>query len=84
MWSPGVQRMGHLVMADIIDAANALAAALADDEIARIQRLSAPERHPEFDGESCVACGGPIHPTRLEMGKVRCVDCQHALELGAR
>lgn len=41
----------------------------------------AAEKHPDFDGESCLDCGAEIPELRLEMGRIRCVDCQTALEL---
>jgi len=41
---------------------------------------SGPEKHPEFDGESCVDCGIEIPKARLALCKVRCVDCQTLLE----
>ncbi len=40
----------------------------------------APESHPDFDGESCLDCGDTIPEVRLNMGKIRCVYCQEALE----
>lgn len=39
-----------------------------------------PEYHPDFDGESCVECGGEIPAGRLALAKVRCVPCQEVLE----
>lgn len=40
----------------------------------------APERHPDFDGESCLDCGDEIPKARLVMGRIRCVHCQEILE----
>jgi RNA polymerase-binding transcription factor DksA len=39
-----------------------------------------PETHPDFDGESCLECGGEIPGARLALGKIRCVACQGAIE----
>jgi RNA polymerase-binding transcription factor DksA len=67
-------------VADIADIANDrveqhLAAALG-----KAVGKSAPESHPDFDGENCVACIEPIPAARLALGKVRCVACQATLE----
>ena len=48
--------------------------------LAKAKAAMAPETHPDFDGESCVDCGDDIPKLRLNMGKVRCVHCQTALE----
>lgn len=40
----------------------------------------AKETHPDFDGESCIDCGDEIPQLRLNMGRIRCVHCQEALE----
>lgn len=44
------------------------------------RELIAPEKHPDFDGETCVSCGDDMPEERLKMGRVRCVYCQEALE----
>lgn len=38
------------------------------------------EHHPGFDGEHCLDCTGEIGEGRLKLGKIRCVECQTALE----
>ena len=43
-------------------------------------RAAAPQTHPDFDGEHCLACEEPINPLRLALGRMRCVDCQSRLE----
>jgi RNA polymerase-binding transcription factor DksA len=48
--------------------------------IAAVVARNAPEKHPDFDGETCIACGEFIPAERLALGKIRCVDCQSALE----
>ena len=69
-------------MADPADiAAETIETCLADAE-RRARGKSAPERHPDFDGQHCVEehCGVDIPAARLVLGKVRCVDCQTLLE----
>ena len=65
-------------MADLADiAAETVETCLADAE-RRARGKSAPEKHPDFDGLHCIEedCGIEIPAARLNMGKVRCVDCQ--------
>lgn len=53
-------------------------------ELADIQSraltLNQPERHPDFDGKTCIECGEDIPEARLRMHKIRCIDCQEELE----
>ncbi|MEX3984154.1 TraR/DksA C4-type zinc finger protein [Paraburkholderia sp. EG287A] len=70
--------------ADPLDEAAALSSAIADAAIEEVRRANAPEKHPDFDGESCVECGELIPKERLALGKVRCVHCQGRLELRQR
>lgn len=51
-----------------------------DAATARARQANAPQYHPDFDGEHCVACGEQIPIARLAMGKVRCVECQEREE----
>lgn len=54
-----------------------------DDRDRARQRLAAmngPQTHPDFDGVHCVDCDVDIPAGRLALHKVRCVDCQSALE----
>jgi len=69
-------------MADHADiATETLEVCLADAE-RRARGKSAPERDPRFDGAHCVeeVCGVEIPRERLNLGKVRCVDCQALAE----
>jgi len=43
-----------------------------------------PETHPDFDGSHCVDCGQAIPKLRLQMERVRCVDCQNIVEIKAK
>lgn len=73
-------------MSDHADiAAETVEACLADSE-RRYRGRSGPESHPAFDGLHCVEedCGVEIPTVRLNMGKVRCVDCQALLEARQR
>lgn len=64
-------------MADPADiAGETLEHCLADAE-RRARGKSAPEHDARFDGRHCVEedCGVEIPQARLDLGKVRCVDC---------
>jgi len=67
-------------MTDTVDAADAVTELWTADAERRARGKSAPESHPEFDGRSCVDCGDIIPTARLHLGRVRCVECQAALE----
>jgi hypothetical protein len=47
-----------------------------------VQARLQPESHPDFDGMHCVEprCAVVLPKARLEMGRIRCVSCQEALE----
>jgi RNA polymerase-binding transcription factor DksA len=45
------------------------------------RQRAAPETHADFDGKHCVDCGEIIPKGRRELGKVRCISCQQAIEL---
>lgn len=64
-----------------------------DGEIASVNELNhiihalknhkakvAPETHPDFDGNHCIECGEKIPEKRLNLGRIRCYECQTALE----
>lgn len=65
---------------DEVDIAQMNAQNELDSLLAAHQEKLKPETHPDFDGEHCVSCDVEIPALRLEMGKVRCVNCQQALE----
>lgn len=67
-------------MSDLLDEASELEHTLRETGVSAVRQLVKPELHPDFDGVHCVDCEVVIHPTRLKMGKVRCVDCQTFLE----
>ncbi len=45
-----------------------------------VRARTAPEKHPDFDGENCLVCSLPVPKQRLAMGRIRCVNCQAAVE----
>lgn len=67
---------------DPADIANDTLEVCQADALRRQLGSSAPETHPDFDGTHCVNddCGIVIPAKRLALGRVRCVDCQGALE----
>ena len=67
-------------MADIADIANDRVEQLQAEALKRQVGKSAPEMHPDFNGMDCVDCAEPVQPARLTLGRVRCVQCQRALE----
>lgn len=69
---------------DEADQASMLQIAENAQAIAKVKARLAPEKHPDFDGKNCVVCGEKIPRIRLDMGKVRCVHCQSALEIKSR
>ena len=69
-------------MADLADiAAETLEVCMAD-ALRRQLGKSAPEQDSRFDGAHCIEedCGVEIPRARLNMGRVRCVDCQVRVE----
>lgn len=65
---------------DEADIASALEQGLIAQALANHRHKVAPEKHPDFDGVHCVDCEVQIPQGRLQLGKVRCVDCQSELE----
>ena len=69
--SSGSDSLDHA--ADIQDAMNN--AGIADAAL-----KTAPQTHPDFDGENCVTCGDELPQVRLAYGRIRCVICQTKIE----
>jgi RNA polymerase-binding transcription factor DksA len=67
---------------DVIDQASQTSQLFLDANLKAQLGKSAPEVDHRFDGEHCVEehCEADLPPARLQLGKVRCVDCQQALE----
>jgi RNA polymerase-binding transcription factor DksA len=55
-----------------------------DAAIEAVREKVQPESHPDFDGAHCVECEEPLPPTRLALGRIRCVACQAQREHEAR
>lgn len=69
---------------DHVDIATEVVEVCLADAEARARGKSAPESDPEFDGFHCVDCGEEIPRLRLQMHRVRCVECQTFLERDTR
>ena len=53
---------------------------LRDYAVTQAALKAAPEKHPSFDGKHCIVCDVEIHPGRLALGRIKCIDCQEATE----
>lgn len=51
-----------------------------DEKIAEARGKVLPEYHEDFDNKHCVECGVLMVAKRLEMGRIRCVECQSVRE----
>jgi RNA polymerase-binding transcription factor DksA len=69
---------------DDADIASALEMGFIAKALAEHKSKVAPETHPDFDGETCIDCGADIPEARLKLYKIRCVDCQHSLEVKSK
>lgn len=52
--------------------------------LSKVRAALGPETHPDFDGKHCLDCGDTIPQKRRMMDKIRCVNCQDALERGSK
>lgn len=70
--------------ADEIDRANHLAEIANESAVADARRVAGPEQEQNADGTwptlECVECGEPIELGRLQLGRVRCFECQNEIE----
>lgn len=70
--------------ADDIDRAASLNLRQTEDAVRAARDKLAPEQVQNADGTwpepDCIDCGEPNDQRRLELGKVRCVECQTILE----
>lgn len=71
-----------------VDLANSLVEEFTASHVARIRGLNKPEQVKNEDGtwphEECIDCDEPIPEGRLNLGKVRCIECQSLRERHAR
>lgn len=65
---------------DEVDAAQMLQIAQNNMLIEEHSKKLEPEKHPDFDGETCIDCGDDIPKERLAWGRIRCTYCQEKLE----
>lgn len=65
---------------ELIDAAQEQQRENEERALAAVRANLAPQEHPAFDGSHCLDCDNLIPRERLEMGRMRCVSCQGALE----
>lgn len=79
--SYGNEQIDYDDVYDEADIASALEMGFIAKALADHKTKVAPESHPDFDGEHCIDCDAEIPEVRLNMGKIRCVDCQSELEL---
>lgn len=73
--------------ADDLDNAAVLTQQLNDAYVASVRRKAAPEQAQNLDGSWPVTeceCGEDIPLGRIALGKIRCIDCQQALERSRR
>jgi RNA polymerase-binding transcription factor DksA len=77
----GTEEINYDDIRDEADIASALEMDFIAKALADHKSKVAPESHPDFDGKHCIDCGVDIPLIRLNMGKIRCVDCQSELEL---
>ena len=74
----------HTTETDENDRATLVELQFNEDSIAEARKRAATETHPDFDGKHCVACDALIPKSRLDLGKVRCVECQTLRERTAK
>jgi RNA polymerase-binding transcription factor DksA len=73
---------------DVLDRAAQLSQRLNDAYVKDAMRKAAPEQVQRADGSwpqpECIDCDIEIPQARLQLGRIRCVDCQQALESSKR
>ncbi len=65
---------------DEVEMACQLEAQLNEQALLRHRAKLGPQSHPDFDGHHCVECGIDIPLARIAMYRIRCVDCESAIE----
>lgn len=76
----GTETIDYDDVYDDADIASALEMGFIAKALADHKNKVAPEKHPDFDGVHCLDCDTDIPLIRLNMGRIRCVDCQSELE----
>lgn len=66
----------------VLEMAEELTASEVNNGVASVRSRLAPQTHPDFDGKHCVdeMCGEEIPKARLDMGRIRCTECESRLE----
>ena len=75
-----VKNENFFELTDEIDRASAIEAQFIEDALEVAIRRTAPETDPDFDGVHCIECAEGIPAARLKLGKIRCIECQTAIE----
>jgi RNA polymerase-binding transcription factor DksA len=67
---------------DVIDQGSQTERLFLDASLKKQLGKSAPQKDERFDGVHCVEedCGVEIAKERVELGRVRCIDCQRLIE----
>lgn len=71
-------------MADEADLAEKNTVAFLTDGLTANAAALRPQHHPDFDGAHCIECGDDLPAVRLQMGRIRCTECQNARDLNRR
>lgn len=68
--------------ADLLDQASQASELFLEEGVSKAVGRLQPEKHPDFDGRHCVDenCGVVMPKLRLQLGRIRCVDCQERRE----
>lgn len=74
--------------ADDLDRAADLTRKLEEAALVEVRRAAAPQQVQNSDGTwpnpYCSECEAELSTFRLSLGRIRCVECQEALEKGRR
>ncbi len=69
---------------DPVDAASIQEAKFTNEAVANVQAKLAAQKHPDFDGVTCIDCGDVIPQLRLKAGRIRCTPCETAVEVKSK
>lgn len=65
---------------DVLDLAAELQDNFNNRGIAAAAAATAPQTDPDYDGKHCIECFALIPKARRDLGRIKCVGCQEALE----
>ena len=63
-----------------LELADALVESERERSIARSRSQLQPQTSDNFDGKNCIDCPSEIPQARIQMGRIRCVECQTMIE----